>query len=308
MSLFFSRVLRVLQQRLLFGQRIYLWALSLFILVLGGYLVIVTRDILSQAAANELAQLLNFLKNEQPVVLGLANGGVPVAEIIAIALDAPLDVLLIERLAAPKNPNHIVGAVDEHGRISMIKSTARWHHLTSREMVEPARETFRLIQRRRGRIRAILPEIDLRDRTVIIVGQGIATGAKMLGAVSSVRDNGARKVVVAAPAGSGEAAWQLHDAADVVVIPHRPAKFKGVEYLYEDFTPVPDDLVLSIVQRWVESRPPQQPGVQTIAMKLNNHLDKLLCCEIDLPPGAERRPDYGPGKGLGPDARVFGTG
>ena len=142
-------------------------------------------------AAHELARHLSFLKSEDPIVLGLVSGGVPIAEIIAQALEAALDVLIIERLSAPKNPDHVVGAVDEHGRISMIKSTARWHQLTSQQMIAPAREVFRQLQRRRSRIRAILPEMDVRDRTVIIVGQGVATGAKMLGAIASVRDRGA---------------------------------------------------------------------------------------------------------------------
>ena len=239
-------------------------------------------------AAHELARHLSFLKSEDPIVLGLVSGGVPIAEIIAQTLEAALDVLIIERLSAPKNPDHIVGAVDEHGRISMIKSTARWHQLTSQQMIAPAREVFRQLQRRRSRIRAILPEMDVRDRTVIIVGQGVATGAKMLGAIASVRDRGARKVVVAAPAGSGEAAWQLHDAADLVVIPHRPAKFTSVADFYAEFTPVTEDIVKAIIERWVKSRPQQQPGIKTLAMKLYNDLGQMLSCEADLPPGMTR--------------------
>ena len=241
-----------------------------------------------QEAAHELARHLSFMKNESPIVLGLANGGVPLAEVIAKALDAPLDVLLIERLRAPKNPEHIVGAVDEHGRISMIKSTARWHHLTSKQMVQPARDAFRELQIRRGGIRSLLPEMDVRDRTVIIVSQGISSGAKMLGGVSSVRDRGARKVVVAAPAGAGEAAWQLHEAADLVVIPHRPTKFTSVENLYREFSDVTDGIVRAIVERWVKSRPEQQPGVRTVITKVPNAAGHLLCCELDLPPGASR--------------------
>ena len=239
-------------------------------------------------AAHELARHLAFLKGDKPIVLGLVYSGVPMAEIIAKALDAPLDVLLIDRLGVPKNSDHIVGAVDEHGRISMIKATARWHHLTSQQRVGPARDAFRQLQRRRGKIRAILPEIDVSDRTVVIVSQGVASGAKMLGAISSVRDRGARKVVVAAPAGSGEAAWQLHAAADLVVIPHRPAKFRSVGDFYQDSTPVSDELVLTIIERWVRLRPQQTSGIKTLVMKVTSDADHLLCCEIDLPPGTTR--------------------
>lgn len=239
-------------------------------------------------AANELAQHLAFLKDEKPIVLGLANGGVPIADIIAKSLDAPLDVLLIEKLYAPHSPDQVVGAVDEHGRISMIQATARWHHVTSQQMVEPAREAFRLLQTRQARVRSILPELDVRGRTVIVVGQGVATGAKMLGAIASLKDRGAAKIVAAAPAGTSQATWQLHEAANVVVIPHRPAKFKGIEGFYEDFADVTDDTMVRIIERWVAARPQPNQGVSTIVMKIASSLGHHLMCELDLPPGMTR--------------------
>ncbi|MEM7229768.1 MAG: alpha/beta fold hydrolase [Planctomycetota bacterium] len=253
------------------------------------------------SAAEELAGHLAFLRNEDPIVLGLANGGIPVAEIIARQLDAPLDVMLIERLAAPGPAGRTVGAVDEHGRISMIKSSARWHHVTSQEMVGPARIAFRSLQRKQGRIRSVLSEIEVRDRTVIIADEGVASGARLLGAIASVRDRGARKIAVAVPAGTSDATWQLHDAADIVVIPHRPSKFRGIDSLYAEYLPVTDDMVVSIIERWASQRPAQQPGVRTLITKVKSSLDKNLCCSIDLPPGA------GPGSGPFP-AVVFAHG
>ena len=239
-------------------------------------------------AAKELAQHLTFLGDDRPIVLGLANGGVPIAEVIARHLEAPLDVLLIEKLTAPNLPGQVVGAVDEHGRISMIQSTARWHHVTSQQMVEPAREAFRQLQVRQARVRAIMPELDVRGRAVIIVGQGVATGAKMLGAIAAMKDRGASKVIAAAPAGTDRATWQLHEIADVVVIPHRPAKFKGIEHFYEDFGDVTDDMIVRLIERWVSDRPSPLHGITTIPMRLINARGLTLMCEIDLPPGATR--------------------
>lgn len=239
-------------------------------------------------AATELAQHLAFLKDDCPIVLGLANGGVPVAEVVANQLGAPLDVLLIEKLTAPNSPGQVVGAVDEHGRISMIQATARWHHLTSQQMVEPAREAFRHLQIRQARVRAILPEMEVRGRTVIVVGQGVVSGAKMLGAIASLKDRGATKVVAAAPAGTSQATWQLHETADVVVIPHRPAKFKGIESFYEEFSDVDDDAMVRLLERWVASRPQQQQGIKTIVMKLTGTLGQTIMCELDLPAGMAR--------------------
>ena len=210
-----------------------------------------------QEAAHELAGALDYVRSDKPVVLGLANGGVPLAEIIADELDAQFDVMLLDRLHAPAAPEHVVGAVDEHGRISMIQSTARWHHLTSQQMVEPAREAFRGLQRKRGKVRAILPELDVRDRTVIVVSQGVASGAKLLGAIASLRDRGANRIVAAAPAGTEKASWQLHESADVVVIPHRPTQFKGIEHFYEDFQHVSDEELIATIERRIAARPEQ---------------------------------------------------
>jgi len=241
-----------------------------------------------QEAANELARSLSYLKSERPIVLGLANSGIPLAETIAAHLEAPLDILLIERLALPNRPNDVVGAVDEHGRISTVKGTARWQHVTSQELVEPARDAFREITRQRGRFRGILPELEVRDRVVIIVSEGVASGAKMLGAIASVRDRGARKIVAAAPAGATKATWHLNDLADQVVIPHRPSKFSSVRDFYSEFSEVTDDLVSAIIGKWVKLRAPQEGSVTTLVMKLTNDLGQALFCDCDLPPGCAR--------------------
>ena len=239
-------------------------------------------------AASELAQHLTFLKADNPIILGLANGGVPLADVIARQLEAPLDVMLIEKLFAPNASTQVVGAVDEHGRISLIQSTARWHHLTTQQLVDPARESFRLLQHRQSRIRSILPQIEVRGRTVVVVGQGVATGAKMLGAIASLKDRGAAKIVAAAPAGTSQATWQLHEAAHAVVIPHQPAKFKGIESFYEDFNDVTDDIVVRILERWTADRPHNRQDSRTITMKLNSTRGQALMCELDLPPGMTR--------------------
>jgi pimeloyl-ACP methyl ester carboxylesterase len=183
----------------------------------------------------------------------------------------------------------------------MIESTARWHHLSSQQMIEPARAAFRGLQRKRGQVRAILPALEVRDRTVIIVTEGVDTGARMLGAVASVRDRGARRIVVAAPAGASEATWQLHDTADDIVIPHRPTRFTSVRDFYEDYLEVSDDLMVGMLRKWVAARPPAEAAVQTMALKIPKESHQILACELDLPPGA--------GRGSGPfPAVIFAHG
>jgi pimeloyl-ACP methyl ester carboxylesterase len=123
---------------------------------------------------------------------------------------------------------------------------------------------------------------------VILVNEGVHSGARFLGAVASVRDRGARKVVVAAPAGRTEATWQLHEAADIVVIPHRPTQYKGIDHFYQEYTPLSDDVVLSIVKRWTTSRPDEDAGLRTILLKVAGTLKQQLACELDLPGQLQR--------------------
>ncbi len=239
-------------------------------------------------AARQLADNLSFLKSENPLVLGLPNYGVPIAAVVAEQLDAVLDIILIANLSMPNHPDQVVGAVDEHGRISMIQSAARLYHVTAQEMITPARTAFVDLQRRRARFRAVMPETDVRGRTVIIVDHGVETGATMLAAVASVRDRGARRVIAAAPAGSGKASWQLHDVADGVVIPHTPSRSKGIERFYEVFDEVSDREVETTLQRWAAGRPEQHAGVKTLVMRIVAEQERVLHCELDLPPGATR--------------------
>ena len=239
-------------------------------------------------AARQLAANLSFLKDDNPLVLGLPNYGVPIAAVVAEELDAVLDIILIAKLSRPDHPNQTVAAVDEHGRISMIQSAARLYHVTAQEMIGPARAAFTELQRRRARFRAVLPETNVRGRTVIIVDHGVETGATMLAAIASVRDRGARRVIAAAPAGSGKATWQLHDVADDVVIPHTPSRSKGIERYYEVFDEVSDREVETTLQRWATSRPEQHAGVKTLVMRLVAEQERVLHCELDLPPGTTR--------------------
>jgi putative phosphoribosyl transferase len=244
-------------------------------------------------AAQKLADDLVFLKSAEPVVLALANGGVPIGDVVARALAAPLDVLIIEKLYVPQFPNTCVGVMDEHGRISVTQGSNRWHHLTQQDLAEPARAAFPEIQRRHNAIRAILPEVDIRGRTVIVVDDGVATGSKMLGAITNAKERGAARVVVAAPAGATEGTWQLHATADQVVIPHRPTKFKGIECFYEEFPAITDAHVAATLEAWVRDHHPQDHGgVKTVVLKLVNTHQQPLMAEVDLPLNLQRGQRY----------------
>lgn len=240
-------------------------------------------------AAQELSENLIFLRDEKPIVIAIANGGVPIGDIVARELGAQFDVLVIEKLYVPEHPGQCVGAIDEHGRVCVVHGATRWHNLTENDLVEPAQGVFPEVQRRHTAIRTLLPEIEVRGRTVIIVDEGVASGAKMLGAITAIKERGAAKVIVAAPAGASQGTWQLHALANQVVIAHNPAKFKGIEGFYEDFSDVTDAMVHAILEGWVRDFHPQDHGgVKTVVLKLQNSRGNALLCEIDLPAGMQR--------------------
>ncbi len=244
-------------------------------------------------AAQELSEHLSFLKGEQPVVIALANAGVLLGDIVARSLGAPLDVMIIEKLFAPQAALQCVGVVDEHGRVSVIQGATRWHHLTPQDLAAPARVVFPDIHRRHNAIRSILPEIEIRGRNVILVDDGVASGAKMLGAITAVKARGAGKVIVAAPAGATQGTWQLHATADQVVIPHRPTKFEDIAHFYQDFSDVSDQMVVAVLEGWVRDHHPQDHGgVKTVVLKLANSAGQALMCEVDLPAGLRRGERY----------------
>src|SRR5688572_29370998 len=98
-------------------------------------------------AAQELSENLAYIKNARPVVVALANGGVPIGDVVARSLEAPFDVLVIEKLFIAKYPGQCVGVVDEHGRISIVHGSSRWHSLTVEDLGDAARDAFPDVER-----------------------------------------------------------------------------------------------------------------------------------------------------------------
>jgi len=239
-----------------------------------------------EEAGRELAADLAFLRGQPCVVMAVSNGALPIALAICERLDAPLDMLVLGRLHAPRMPDHVVGAVDEHGRISLIEQTARWHHLTAQKMIGPAREAFRDLQPFRAKIRSILPEQEVRGKTVIVVNEGVTSGAAILAAVASVKDRGAAKVVAAAPAGQEIAIRALHEAADMVVIPHVPAKFKGVDRFYKHFDEISDAAAVQFIRNHVSAHGVEMRSFRSVAMPvIAGDGERTIYCEVEIPHG-----------------------
>ncbi len=189
-------------------------------------------------AGAALAQELSRRRLGEPLlVLGLPRGGVAVAREVATALHAPLDVLIVRKIALPHNPELAIGAAASGG-------TVIWeNHIepSGGAQLDPLREAaLAEIERRERRYRPGQPPLDLHGKTVILVDDGLATGATMMAAVRAARRAGAATIVAAAPVGSSQAAERVGREADLTVILETPAALFAVGQWYEHFEQLED--------------------------------------------------------------------
>ena len=197
-----------------------------------------------------LAGCLAQYKGHDVLVLGIPRGGVPVAAEVAKALGAELDVIVARKLGAPGQPELAIGAVTSNGGRFVNGSALRGldvpeeylRSVTEAEMAEARRREQKF---RRGR-----PAARIKDRLVIIVDDGLATGATMRASVRSVRSREPAKLVVAVPAGSRDACAALRQEADEVICPHQPEPFWAVGLCYQHFEPTLDDEVSGILEQF----------------------------------------------------------
>ncbi|MFE0592135.1 phosphoribosyltransferase [Micromonospora echinospora] len=175
------------------------------------------------------------------VVLGLVRGGVPVAQVVADRLGAPLDVLVVRKLGMPWAPEVAFGALGPAN--VRVLNDAVASRIDPDEIDQVVRREQAELDRREQLYRADRPPLDLTGRTAVVVDDGLATGATARAAVQVARHLGARRVVVAVPVGSQEAYDMLAAEADQVVCVQTPPDFGAVSRYYDDFHEVSDQEV-----------------------------------------------------------------
>ena len=200
-------------------------------------------------AGEQLADVLAQRGLHDPVVLALPRGGVPVASVVARRLGAPLDVLVVRKVGVPGHEELGLGAISEGSKVVVDDgvthatgvSADEFERLAERELVE--------LRRRVATYRGDRALPDLTGRDVVIVDDGIATGATARAAVMTARDRAARRVVVAAPVGAADSVAGLQDVADEVVCLRTPRGFAAVGLEYEHFDQTTDGEVLELLDR-----------------------------------------------------------
>lgn len=175
-----------------------------------------------------------------PAVLALPRGGVPVGLEVARALDAPLDVFVVRKLGVPQQPEFAMGAIASGGFEVLNKSLIAELGITPIEIAAIADREIAELGRRETLYRGGRPPIDVRDRTCILVDDGLATGSTMRAAIEAIRHFGARRLIVAVPVGAPETCVELASEVDEVICPLQPEALHAVGLWYEDFTPTSD--------------------------------------------------------------------
>ncbi len=197
-------------------------------------------------AAMRLVDRLAAYRAAHPLVVGVPRGAVPMARIIADALGADLDVVLVRKLRAPAQPELAIGAVDESGAVLEGEYFGIASASQVREEVRTQRE---ILRKRRELYTQAQPPLDPAGRVVIIVDDGVATGSSMLAAIRSIRARRPKRIVVALGVAPPSSLDALRAEADDVVCLHTPELFLAVGRFFEDFSEVTDDMVVAALRR-----------------------------------------------------------
>ncbi len=199
---------------------------------------------------NKLAVLLAFYKNNpNTIVIGLPRGGVVTAYQVAYALNLPLDLVVPRKISAPTSSELAVGALTQEGNIVWNEALLEQLGLTITDLADSIEKEKKESARRLSLYRGTRPSLNIKDKIVILVDDGIATGATMRAAIVSVRAQGAKKIVVAIPVSSREALKKIKEEADEVVCVTVPEVFWGVGAFYDLFDQTEDEEVIELVKK-----------------------------------------------------------
>jgi putative phosphoribosyl transferase len=177
---------------------------------------------------------------EAPVVLALPRGGVPVAAEVARALQAPLDVILVRKLGAPGQPELAMGAIGEGGVRVLNDVVLRASAVTASQLSATEEREQRELERRAAVYRRGRAPVEIAGRTVVIVDDGLATGATARAAIAVARAHGAARVVLAVPVAPPDAVVDLAADADEIVTVETPARLWAIGAWYDDFRQTDD--------------------------------------------------------------------
>ena len=211
-------------------------------------------------AGRRLAAALADYKDQQPAILALPRGGVPVAAEVAAALNAPLDLVLVRKIGVPFQPELAMGAVVDGGTPLVVRNedVIRLAGIDESEFKAVCDSELGEIERRRQRYLGKRKRVDITGRTAIVVDDGIATGATTRAALRATRMRNPKKLVLAVPVAPSDCLAEMRREADEVVCLEDYQLFEAIGLYYSDFRQISDEEVIEILGRF-----PVQPATQS---------------------------------------------
>ncbi|MBI4525582.1 MAG: phosphoribosyltransferase [Deltaproteobacteria bacterium] len=199
-----------------------------------------------EQAARLIAKKLASYRGRNPLVLGIPRGAVPMARIIADTLQGELDVVLVHKLGAPNQPELAIGSVDETGHV-YLSDYVRELGISDDYIEAETQAQLETLRRRRALFTPLHPPSNPKGRIVIVVDNGIATGATMIAALRAVRAKQPAKLIGAVAVAPPSTLRRIQEEADEVVCLEAPEHFYAVGEFFEDFSQVTDDEVIAIL-------------------------------------------------------------
>jgi putative phosphoribosyl transferase len=194
-------------------------------------------------------KLRHYANNQSVVVLALPRGGVPVAYPVAQALRVPLDVFVVRKLGLPGHEELAMGAIASGGVLVLNEEIVSQIPNAERVVAEVAAMEAKELERREALYRGDRPPVDVRQKVVILVDDGAATGATMKAAVVALRKREVAKIVTAVPVGAPETCDELRNLVDESICVIEPESFRAVGQFYRDFSPTTDEEVRELLAR-----------------------------------------------------------
>lgn len=200
-------------------------------------------------AGKQLASALTDFSFKEGMVLAIPRGGVVVGYEIASALNFKLDVIVPRKIGAPDNPELAIGAVTEDGTMILDDSLIMYLGVSNDYIYQESERQKQEIRRRQNFYRQGISEPEIKDKNVIVVDDGIATGYTMKAALASVRNRGAATLTVAIPVGPPSTIKELKHQADNIVCLYTPEYFQAIGQFYSDFSQTTDEEVIELLKK-----------------------------------------------------------
>ena len=200
-------------------------------------------------AGRRLAERLEQYRDEDPIILALPRGGVPVAYEISRGLRAPLDVFIARKLGAPRRKEFGIGAVAQGGVLVLNERAVEVLKIPEEYIERAVREETEEIERRLRLLRGDRPEPEVGGRIVILADDGLATGVTARAAIEALRRRDPRRLILAAPVCAQPSAELLRPEADELICLKTPSDLTAISLWYEDFYQVPDEEVIELLER-----------------------------------------------------------